>query len=506
MRMSRHLVLASMLVGLLYLPLLGLAVLGPEPAYGQRPATTFPKISAFMRKEKARLQFADAIVERIPVRKLAIANRNKLLYSAGLIDDDRVISGRDGWLFYKQQFLLYSCGKDELFDDKIDRMFLFAEVARLSGVDYTFAIAPNKASILPEQMSSRTRLYARCYADRRRHFEQRLAANGPRNIIDHGLSLKEYSGERTKLFLARDTHWTKFGGAFALRDLAVAGHEATRRAAIAQDYSVQPVPGPLVDPDLSAGMLLLTGQEQDVAADGIEAFLSRYGAMPGRTVVIHDSFYARIAPQVAKLYQNATLVNVANMDAAQYEALVAEFLPKATRVVVSGVERSMLNRFYRGAHDWNHALSKDILARNAIAAGKCAYGKNRAAETSKAAANTALKNIKFLGDASYAPTTADPSFIVTLDEGNKELRAVCIKLRLDVSAPDVLSIYPERAGSAGKQPVYAFGNSIDIQLRTGINDIQLVVPHLAGATTLRIDPVGAKAHFKLVEISLGQPE
>ncbi|MEQ1671977.1 MAG: hypothetical protein ABL893_14045, partial [Hyphomicrobium sp.] len=449
---------------------------------------------------KARLQFADATIERFPVRKAAISARNRLLYGAGLIDDDRIVSGRDGWLFYKEQFVLYDCGKDDLFDDKIDRMFLVADVARLSSFDYTFAIAPNKATVLPEQMSERTKLYARCYSDRRKHFEQRLAAHGPGNVIDHGLTLKAVAANRRQLFLQSDTHWTMFGASYALRDLAMIGRGAAARDAVASDFAVSPAPGNMVDPDLRVRMLLLSERERDVAAEGVQTFLAKHGAMAGRTVVIHDSFYARISPLVEKLYRDVSLLHVT-----RDEKKVAAAVRNAQRVVVSGVERSMLNRFYNGPHDWRSPLGQDILTRNSAAAGKCTYRENLAANVAAPVKRASLRNVAFNSGASYAPTTTDPMVIASLDAEAQKQPSVCVRIRLQVDAPSTLTIYPERSLPLAKQALYGHGHSIDVSLQVGVNTIQLIVPTAPSAKTLRIDPVAAKTEFKLLELSLGHP-
>lgn len=496
MKLDRHLVLGGLLTALLFVPVLMLLATGPAPPYGQRPATDFPGFVKFWKSDKARQQLATAAVERLVARKHAIAFRNALLYRAGLIDDDRIVSGRDGWLFYKPQFDLYACGKDALFDDKVERMLMTAAIARLSGRDFTFAIAPNKATILPGQMSARTLLYARCYRQRRDRFAQLLAASGETAIIDHTRALEGYAGDKRSLYFATDTHWTEFGGSFALRDLVVRA-----RAGSGDDgslYDPKPIAGKLVNPDLRHGMLLIHEQERDVVADRLDEYLARYGAIPGRTVVIHDSFYARIGPSLAKLYADVKLLHVTR-DAAK----VADTLPGAERIVVSGVERSMLNRFYNGPHDWTSALGLDVLKGNRAAAGQCVYGPDLARQANASPPVLTVRNATSTGDGAFKATTSDPMLLIALPELESRSPQVCLSATLHVPKAGKLAVYPERRRGSPREAIYSNGWSVEIALEAGRNDIALIVPNQPGAATLRLDPVSSVSDFRLEALAIG---
>lgn len=495
--MKRHAIYANVLIAILFIPIAVLLIAGAAPPVGQKPATEFPSFAKFWKSERARLQLADAVVEKFWPRVWAISGRNRLLYRIGLVDDDRIVSGDEGWLYYKPQFALYDCGRDALFEDKIDRFLFAAAVARLSGFDYTFTIAPNKATVVPQRLGSRARLYASCYADRRRRFVERLKLAGEPTIIDHGASLLAYGGKHEDLFFAADTHWTELGGALALQDLLVRARGSVPGDAVA-DYRPRPAPGRMVDPDLRHGMLLVPGKEQDVTAEGFGEHLARFGRIAGKTVVVHDSFYARMGPQFPKVYRDVRLLHVTR-DAAK----VTDAVRDAERIVVSGVERSMLNRFYDGPHDWKSPLGQDVVRRNALAADACHYDRLLTSAPDAAAASTTLRNVGFTSRDGYVPKTSDPMLIVNLDEALRQRDAICVRLELEVAARDTLTVYPERQRRKQGEPVYSHGWSLQIPLQPGANSVHLVVPHVVGAKRLRFDPVSSRQGFRIRAMSLG---
>src|SRR5579859_7115040 len=88
----------------LVLPLACVPLFAPLAPYG-RPFAVFPAPRSLLSEPAARAQLATAVLERSPLRKEAIIAENAVLYDGlGYIDTARVISGKNGWLFLKDEF------------------------------------------------------------------------------------------------------------------------------------------------------------------------------------------------------------------------------------------------------------------------------------------------------------------------------------------------------------------------------------------------------------------
>jgi hypothetical protein len=84
------------------LPVGGLIVLGSSAPYGQRPFKALPESWAgFFNQDHENI--VEGLLERSPVRRDTIKLHSMLTYyGLGYVDTSHMISGRDGWLFYKQ--------------------------------------------------------------------------------------------------------------------------------------------------------------------------------------------------------------------------------------------------------------------------------------------------------------------------------------------------------------------------------------------------------------------
>ena len=139
----------------------------------------------------------------------------------GVSANDRVVMGRDGWLFFAETMGDYD-GSSALDDDELD--FLVSYLLGLSrmaderGQVFLIAVAPNKNTIYGEFMHAR---YRRDY--RASNLDRLLMVEGL-DIIDLSSSLL---GVDELVYYKTDSHWNGLGSRIAAHEIMLAIEEKT---------------------------------------------------------------------------------------------------------------------------------------------------------------------------------------------------------------------------------------------------------------------------------------
>jgi hypothetical protein len=138
----------------------------------------------------------------------------------------KAIQGRDDWLFYRPgtEFLIQPWPEAESggeANDPLDAIVNFREALTARGIDLLVVIAPGKASIYPDKLSTRAQAGSPTVTRHAQHFMERLAADN----IAHVDLFAVYAEFRTTaksepLYLERDTHWTPAGLGLAAHAVA----------------------------------------------------------------------------------------------------------------------------------------------------------------------------------------------------------------------------------------------------------------------------------------------
>ena len=333
-------------------PLTALAIGGPVLPYGQKPLPEFPTFRAIVQGKSGALdKFGEAVLDRSSVMEAAIKVRNFAAYTANVTDTDRIIFGRDGWLFYKEEL---SCLDRKRLSTALDQVEAMIEAAKAGGIELIVSVSPDKGSIYPEKMHPLAKPYWACKLQDNRIWREALAQHP--NILDHAapiLADKERE-PRAKLYFETDTHWTTLGASWAFRQLiGAASHHKDIQLPdprLTGETAARPT-------DMANQMLLLPGQESYDKIDmATEAGLAQLAGVPKRkTVIIHDSFYHVLGESFVPNFPGVTAFHLES-DIDKYPAAIAG----AERVIVNSIERAFVSRVLDGSMSPNSPLGRAI--------------------------------------------------------------------------------------------------------------------------------------------------
>ncbi|HKP27338.1 MAG TPA: hypothetical protein VJV39_25945, partial [Dongiaceae bacterium] len=200
-------------------PVGSILLLGSVDSFG-RQQPEFPEVEA-LKSTTARTQFGDAVLERTAAMKAAVQLHDWIgLRIVGFITSPAVISGKDGWLFYRPELHDGACVDLQNVTDQLQRLRALIDMAQASGLDLRVSLAPNKSTIYPDQLHPYVRGYWRCHARNVAGIHERLKQHAP-FVIDHAVPLlaERIRNPEASLYYIADTHWTPYGGAIALRQL-----------------------------------------------------------------------------------------------------------------------------------------------------------------------------------------------------------------------------------------------------------------------------------------------
>jgi hypothetical protein len=353
---------AALFILFMLAPVAALLAFGAVEGYGSAQ-TEFPPLGKVLRGKKGRFdQFGDAVLERSIVRKMAVQVRNWTGYRlVGFVDNERLVSGNDGWLFYGGEFNKGRCIDERDTARRLRIVAAVMDIGRAARIDMVFSMSPDKSSIYPEALNSTVRGYWKCRNESIAALRRLIARELP-DLIDHTEPLRVEKARHPDipLYYRTDAHWTRYGGAIALRQLL---------AALYPDARIPPArwSGATAarKTDLAA-MLLLPTEEQGPVADPL---LVRDLGLPGdrasiETLIIHDSFYGRIASQIQEAFPDPVTMVIFN----ETGRFRADGL-SADRVIINVVERKFL--LDRDLLTWDEDIPIAILKRNMQRAQDC---------------------------------------------------------------------------------------------------------------------------------------
>lgn len=356
-----HLKIALFILFLLG-PVAALLVFGAVDNYG-RAQTKFPPLGKVLLGKKGRFeQLGDAVLERSILQRTAILASNWIGYRVvGFVDNENLVSGNDGWLFYRRELNGGRCIDEQDTARRLRVVAAVIDIGRAAGIDMVFSMSPDKSTIYPEQLSSTVRGYWKCRIESSATLRRLIARELP-DIIDHTGPLRAEKARHPDipLYYKTDTHWTHFGGALALRQLL---------AALYPDAHIPPphwsgAAAPWRT-DL-AKMLLLPIEEQGPVADPllVRALELPRDRKPIETLIMHDSFYLVIKPQILDVFPDpVTMLIFDRSDQLRANGLSAD------RLIINVVERKFL--LDRDLMTWDEDIPIAIVQRNMQRARDC---------------------------------------------------------------------------------------------------------------------------------------
>ena len=436
-------------------PVAVLLLFGPADSYG-RPQTRFPSVVKVLLGKQGRFdQFGDAVLERSDVRRLAIQLRNWTSYRiVGFVDTEHVVSGNHGWLFYRGDFAGGRCLDKEKTAEALRGLAVLVDLAQAAGIDMIVSLSPDKSTIYPEALNPIIRGYWKCRIENIAALRHIIGREVP-IIIDHAAPLlaEKARNPDEPLYFATDTHWTPFGSALALRQLLAAAYPD------AQMPPPRPTGSrPAHSTDLSRLLLLPTTEEAvTVEPLGPDDLGSAVGGR--QTLIVHDSFYGSLRPQLQSLFSPAVLHNFNDKDDVGADAMAAE------RIIVNAVERTLLMRLKRNLSG-EAALPRAIVARNQRRAEGCVSFSAGA-----------------IGEAAMAAEMGQLIAVRALPSG----RLPCIRLSLSGDDPATLHLALPRPDDGTFEP----GRAVTYTLAPGARTVALVLPAYTAGSSVQVSLEGA---------------
>jgi hypothetical protein len=317
-----------------------------------RPLTAFPRLTGrALLHADTYSQLGAYIVDRIPWRDRAIAERERL--SVALFTEsagDQVVVGDDGWLYLAENVRRACYTADEIHQVESDLAELSDLFAR-SGRQWRLLVPPQKETVYPGHLQARDRRDS-CIAANSAALQAATRGTNP------GYSTV-LSATRTDpgLYFPRDTHWNDRGAIIGAQDLVDSllpglfddGAYTFSKEAISTG----------VGTDLlrSQGVSGTARVERAVARrPGVEVTLTdvarstpgvpviheqRSGGplVPGRVLVLHDSFGRALAPLASPWFADVTWFTVNH---GQTGGALGDAIGEADTVVLVLTERHLV--------------------------------------------------------------------------------------------------------------------------------------------------------------------
>ena len=324
------------------IPSLGMLVLGPSPLLANESAARTP---AFLERDgklnpDVLADTTDYMGSRFALRPYLVSARSILferLFQSSA--EDQVTLGQGGELFYSSTLEDY-CGvglEDAELIRIVNHLAAIQSAVQQRGADFLFVVAPNKNSVIPDEMPAR-------FPEGRAH------ANYPRllPLLEeagiHTVDLCGLLSGHRELYYLTDSHWTPEGAALAADAmLAALGRESSYAA------------GPFSEEGLHVGdlyqmlypigrgreaeLVYTPGLSYETASDprGGNAITIRTGASEGDGTLYcrRDSFGIALYPYLADAFASAEFSRSADYSVEAFADLEAD------TVILEIVERNL---------------------------------------------------------------------------------------------------------------------------------------------------------------------
>lgn len=477
-------------------PLIAWLLTGPVGPYEGRPQTRYPAVSSVFSPDMAgRARFADAVMERSWIRRAALTARNTLdYYVFGGVEMESVVSGADGWLFYKPQFEAWDCDMAVSNRNGLEGLRFQAQLAAAGEVPLVFAIAPNKATIERARARGRAARYiGACYDETEGRLRELAASDETGLIVDHTAELRRIRTDGDQYY-ATDSHWNSRSAAAGFNQLM--SQPPVALGVPQWDYETAPNQ---LSPGMGHGILQLNIQETDdrVVPEQVDWSLVDADAYPETVLVYHDSFYASLNRMIRARIRNVIDVNI---NQSGYRRNF-DRLPEADAVVVERVERSLLQNFaLPGRTAGSDEIYHWLLERNAETARDCAWQSGvDLASSGDASDSVEFRRMSRRDDDAFHPDEANPRVLVSIP-ADWAGAPVCVRIQVEAGNEEFAQLFV--SGTMDPDVVYVGTRSVVWTLEPGRNELMVVLPGEVAGGTIRFHPALSRRDFAISEFSI----
>ena len=282
----------------------------------------------------------------------------------------RVIEGRGGVAFIVDAFS-EACNPHIQTGLLVNQMKLLSQVIAKSGREFRLVVSPDKSSILRDFLPVNFAL-KNCFDSYNRDFWEKLERGGISGFVNlHSELLNARVKRREILFRSRDTHWDSAGAAMAAKTVVNSLVPDTWEDNLFKFSGLVELSGDLdaltgkTIIDTAPTYTLVRRDVIQVASDAIDQIdqspnrriqhTSKSSFLiPGRTLILGDSFSEAAAPFFLSYFEDVTLMRLSEFSSDKFITLIR----KANNVLFWSVERSFP---YRVAYDWGTDVFIDAL-------------------------------------------------------------------------------------------------------------------------------------------------
>jgi len=291
--------------------------------------------------------------DALPLRAEAIALDSWIDYRVlGDSPTRRVLIGRDGELFLDIE-LSSACAQDAVLD--VEALSRLGGELKRDRIDLFLMLSPNKSFLYPERVPEAGTALAACGKRARDELRTRFERALPFTPVELWGAFEAEARSGRRLFPQRGRHWDAYGAMLQARGLVEAIQPGLwDESAVVETGSVAraaELPRRFMNLEIEQTQALLGVERPGVAVVREEFRLapasrqpsarssarsSGPGLIPGRTLVVHDSFMERSIGPFSAYAESAVFVHWTQL--VQHTEAVARLLQGAERLVLQLVE------------------------------------------------------------------------------------------------------------------------------------------------------------------------
>lgn len=342
--------IAVIFIALISIPLI-VFVTGTRPETNQnRPPTPVPQVSASGILNRELTPQIDAYLEdALIITPGAVAAEAWTDVALGDNPNEEVTLGTNGWLYYTFSLTRSCLSNQEVvaIADAIDRA---EQVVAATGRELVIAIAPDKASIIPDFLTEPPVCVER-------NAQQLGALDEPDALVTVWDEMRTARARERPIYFRLDTHWTNEGAsvmaeaiiagfalggwdAAAVQEVADVDHEGDLTVLLGLPATepateLRSAPDGTAPAQQTRPLITPAGNEYEgvVAVD----LASEGGAIDGQSLVLHDSYGWALTPMLGPYLNEATFI--AETDPAAGH--LRDDMARAERIIHVSVQRSL---------------------------------------------------------------------------------------------------------------------------------------------------------------------
>lgn len=352
----RHAIVCALFFLLISVPAVS-ALLGVRTeSFENRPLAPLPRWTARSWLDAdAYGELSAWLKDALPLRSQAIALDAWLDFVVfGESPSDKVLVGRDGELFLRDE-LVAPCTPSASAEHILTRVGAFTRLLTARGVDVYLMISPDKASLYPDRLPAYAEVMNLCVLENRRELRRRLAAPAGFTAVDLWTPLEREVDAGHRVFPKLERHWDQRSAMVQARVLVEAIQPGLwEERFVVPDGSIErpaELPARFMNLDIPQRV-----ERYRVERPGVEVRVDRFRVpeaadvmvehytatsrhlplIPGRTLVVQDSFMMKSAPAFAA---HAEAVHFMHWSVLRRNPeAAAELFAAADRVVLQVVE------------------------------------------------------------------------------------------------------------------------------------------------------------------------